>query len=285
MRTTTITVPFITTLITLGLLPTRTMAQTVGNWDVDPWNYSTTGSITTSAVTSDGPASVDLVVDGTYQVTGQGGSAADTNSVVGNSGGVFLSTYKYSWIIEPSGPSLVDFTTSRKLNFSQAIDFGSAADQSVGFGFSDPNNNGFGVWLDSAPHLAAGKLTLSLEGGAVFGASSPVSAPSLGVYTITGGGAGQNYMELTWDPLSGNNGKIYFNDINILGSVTGIEAAYTGAINRGFATAGTDNFTLQYNIMGSKATVVPEPSGLLLLSLGGLGLLARRRKKECSRAI
>ncbi|MCC6423732.1 MAG: choice-of-anchor E domain-containing protein [Phycisphaerales bacterium] len=140
--------------------------------------------------------------------------------------------------------------------------------------------------------LSGGSITMNLSGNAT------ADLYTLNTATIVNASAGPVAVSAT-DGVSGS-GPDFYNFGNVSGNDTDSDTILSGFgsfiglgtidvsvdANGGFNISGVSNSTLQVSNFNASGTVkviydytqVPEPTALSLLSLGGLGLLRRRRR-------
>jgi PEP-CTERM motif len=102
------------------------------------------------------------------------------------------------------------------------------------------------------------------------------STQSIGAnYTLTGSGSTYHTYQLVYDPTT-NSADLFVDGAVRLTGYTGSTTYPTNnALNWGAVSGGQGNFNLVQVQTGS--TVVPEPSGLMLIGLGAAGMLAWAR--------
>ena len=141
-----------------------------------------------------------------------------------------------------------------------------------------------GVFLNKANEGAAsstldGSFFIEFD---ITTATANYRAKSIGIedpWAQTAGAVLGSNSSYTWETGGGFSGDPFAGSGLVLDSITAINAKYfmnvvtnnNGGTGPVFSTI--DNASIQYEV-----TVVPEPSSVLLLSLGGLALVSRRKR-------
>ena len=191
-------------------------------------------------------------------------SAAPTNR---KSGATAISS-----IFPVAGGSMVRATTSSTTT-STGFTYGSAGtspasgtvSNSIGYFNSSLNSNGAGVSLTvTLPTVAIYEVTIW---GAMFGASGQTGAFNASLPGAVP--ASYSNSTATDDGMGNKNSYVYTM------TVTPETAGAVLSVN--YTLSGTNNGSSHVLINGAAVRVVPEPSAIALLSLGGLLVFRRRR--------
>ena len=247
-------------LLALALQSPSARAAAIGNWDLSPWNYASSGSpstITTSVIQSDGSPSVGLFA----QTTGSGFTFLGGSAAGRTTGGT-------SQIIPPSGP--YQYSYSGTFNLSAPVDFGPASTQSQ-FNSGTPDNGiGLQIRTEDSSFIIRYRLVFALSGGGIF-------ATFGGNFGGFGAASGVGTSTVTLDWLGGpgaEQGLASFDRIQVSGNVQSF------TISHGVTYENTSGETIDaINTADVKINTIPEP-GSVTVACCGLSIAFLTRPKR-----
>lgn len=242
----------------VGAVSNASSAGVIAQWN---FNSTTPDASASTGTTSPSTGSGTLALVGSTTSTFAGGSPGDTSSATDNSG---LNLAGFPSLSSNSG------TAGIQVNVST---LGQPGPVQISFDLrQSPSASRYFQLMASSD----GSTFTNVSGGtATFGAVSNntnTSFSDTGLYSNTTSTGTQNFVQgITYTFPAGS---VYENDPNFAFRIVSVfdpasGTSYTGS-NGNYATSGTARFDL--------VTVAPEPTSACTLGVGGLLLLARRRR-------